>query len=198
MRKLFLGMATLAIVFTSCDDDKTTITSSQDIDMSDFTVYTTEAELTAKTADGKNDKKSCYTMNVLNRKLQENPGLEQKMYAIEYQTRKFIASKKPDGAGNGGGGGNGETDVDVLPIADNLGIINIPVYVHIVYPDATAVTDNQVTTQMATLNTDFRNPNTDLLPSGTTFANDATDSGFSFSLAGVFRYNDPTNLFLGN
>ncbi|MFH4966746.1 zinc metalloprotease [Gaetbulibacter sp. M240] len=192
MKKLFLGMATLALLLSSCDNDKSTINPSQDIDMSDFTVYTPEAELTAKTADGKSNKKACYTMNVLNRQLQENPGLEQKMYAIEYQTRKFIASKKPEGAGNGGGG-NGETDVDVLPIDDNLGTINIPVYIHIVYPDASTITDDQVTTQMATLNDDFVNPHIDQLPEGTTFANDATNAGFSFSVAGVFRYNDPTS-----
>mgnify|MGYP001137934641 FL=1 len=46
---------------------------------------------------------------------------------------------------------------------------------------------------MATLNADFRDINTNQLPSGTTFANDATDAGFSFSLAGTFRHDDSTS-----
>lgn len=191
MRKLFLGMASLALLFSSCDNEKSTITPNQEIDMSDFNVYTPDAELTAKPVNGKSDSKTCYSMNVLNRQLQENPGLEQKMYAIEYQTRKYIAAKgKP--AGGGGGGGSTDPDVDVLPIADNLGTINIPVNIIIVYPDASTVTQSQIDTQIATLNDDFVNPHTDQLPSGTTFANDATNAGFSFSVANVYRYNDPT------
>ena len=131
-------------------------------------------------------------MQNLNRQLNENPGLYKKMYDIEFATRKNIAAKgKP--AGNGGGGNTGDdTDVDVLPIEDGLEVLNIPVYIHIVYPDANSISNAQVTSQMATLNADFRNTNVNQLPSGTTFANDATDAGFSFSLAGTFRYNNAT------
>ena len=60
------------------------------------------------------------------------------MYDIEYHTRQFLAAKGKPGGDNGkpGGGSGGETDIDVLPIEDGLGTINIPVYVHIVLPNA--------------------------------------------------------------
>ena len=71
-----------------------------------------------------------------------------------------------------------------------MGVINIPVYIHIVYPNPSVISQAQINSQMATLNADFRNMNTSQLPEGTTFANDATDAGFSFSLAGTFENPD--------
>ena len=183
-------MAAVALLFTACSEDSKEINQEQQIDMSDFYVYTDSNE-TSKQANGKSNEKSCYAMVNLNRQLNLNPSLEKKMYDVEHHTRKFLAGKgKPPGAGNGGGGSTGDSDVDVLPIEDNLGVINIPVYIHIVYPDANSISNAQINSQMATLNADFRDINTSQLPSGTTFANDATDAGFSFSLAGTFRHND--------
>ncbi len=186
-------MAAVAFLFAACSDDsKEAIVEEQNIDMSDFYVYTdSNDDLASKENKGKGNSKFCYAMENLNRQLNQNPGLEKKMYDVEYHTRKFLAGKgKPPKGGGGSGGGSGDTDVDVLPIQDNLGIINIPVYIHIVYPDANSISTSQINSQMATLNADFRDINTNLLPSGTTFANDATDAGFSFSLAGTFRHND--------
>ncbi|WP_341215090.1 zinc metalloprotease [uncultured Wocania sp.] len=192
MKKLLLSMAAVALLFTACDDDKNEIVQEQEIDMSDFYVYTdSNNDFSSKSSNGKSNKKSCYAMDVLNKQLDANPGLAKKMYNIEYHTRKFLATKgKPGGGGGNPGGGSGDADIDVLPIQDNLGVINIPVYIHIVYPDADVITQSQINSQMATLNADFRDINTNQLPSGTTFANDATDAGFSFSLAGTFRHND--------
>ena len=193
MKKLLLSMAALAFLFTACDADKNEIVQEQQIDMSDFYVYTdADSDEAAKSDNKKNASKSCASMTVLNRQLNENPGLAKKMYNIELHTRKFIAGKGKPTKPGGGGGGGGDSDVDVAPIEDNMGVIDIPVYIHIVYPDASTktISNEQVTTQMATLNADFRDKNTDQLPSGTTFANDATDAGFSFSLAGTFRYDD--------
>ncbi|MEP3838839.1 MAG: zinc metalloprotease [Algibacter sp.] len=192
MKKLLLSMAAVALLFTACDEDKNEITQDQEIDMSDFYVYTDiDTEEASKQTQGKESTRSCYAMANLNRQLNENPGLEKKMFEVEHHTRKFLAAKgKPPTAGGGSGGGSGETDVDVLPIEDNLGIINIPVYIHIVYPDANSISNAQINSQMATLNSDFRDINTNQLPSGTTFVNDATDAEFSFSLAGTFRHND--------
>ncbi len=187
---MILGLATLALLLVSCQEDSDGINLNQEksIDMSDFYV---ESEDEESTKNG-NDLDRCHSMKVLNRQIKENPGLFKKMYNVEYNTRKFIAAKgKPNGNGGGKPGGNGGSgDVDVLPIEDGLGIINIPVYIHIVYPNANSISDGQVNSQMATLNADFRNTNTNQLPSGTTFENDATDAGFSFSVAGVFRHND--------
>ncbi|MDJ0644461.1 MAG: zinc metalloprotease [Flavobacteriaceae bacterium] len=190
MKKLILGLAALAMLVVACQDNSNELNLDQEqaIDMSDFYVRTDDVQ--TKSANGLD---RCHSMNVLNRQLDESPGLYKKMYDVEYNVRKLIAAKGKPGGGPGGGnggGGNGDGDVDLLPIDDGLGIINIPVYIHIVYPNANSITDAQVNSQMATLNSDFRDINTSQLPSGTTFANDATDSGFSFSLEAVFRHND--------
>ncbi|RIA10995.1 pregnancy-associated plasma protein-A [Flavobacteriaceae bacterium MAR_2010_72] len=191
MKKLCFSMATLALLFSSCESDQNQkLEQDAEVDMSDFYVYTdSDVEESGRSL---NNSKTCYAMVNLNRDLNENPGLEKRMYDIEYHTRKFIAAKgKPSGSGKPGGGDSGDADVDVAPIADNLGIIDIPVYVHIVYPDNNVISKDQVESQINVLNSDFRNTNTNLLPSGTNFANDATDAGFHFTLAGTFRHNDP-------
>ena len=196
MKKLFLSLASLALLITACNsDDSKEITQEQQIDMSDFYVYTDFSDdLSSKSTNSKESFKTCYTMDVLNRQLSENPGLEKKMFDIEYHTRKFITAKGKPGGGSGGGGTGGEADIDVLPINDGLGTINIPVYVHIVLPNANDVTNSQVTSQINVLNDDFSSTNTNLLPSGATnFINDATVTGISFSLAGTFRYNNSTS-----
>ncbi|GGK23594.1 zinc metalloprotease [Yeosuana aromativorans] len=198
MKKLFLSTAVIALAFTSCNNDKSELTQQQQIDMSDFYVYTDHADdVSSKTANSKEPFKTCYTMDVLNRQLKENPGLERKMYDIEYQTRKFISQKSNNGKGKPGGGGSGsggEADVDVLPINDGLGAIDIPVYIHVVLPNSNDVTDKQISDQISVLNSDFNSTNTNLLPSGATnFINDATITDIHFSLAGTFRHNDNTS-----
>ena len=191
-------MAAVALVFTACNNDSNEVTQAQQeqqVDMSDFYVYTDfNSDLSSKSATSKESFKTCYTMDVLNRQLKVNPGLEKKMYEIEYNTRKFIAAKSTNAKGKPGSGSGTETDVDVLPIEDGLGTINIPVYVHVVLPNANDVTDSQIQSQISVLNDDFNNPNTNLLPSGATnFINDATTTGISFSLTGTFRYDDNTS-----
>ena len=95
MKKLFYGMAALALLLPSCESDQNPVIEQEaQIDMSDFYVYTdadidesAKANETSRLANSK----TCYTMVNLNRLLNENPGLEKKMYDIEYQTRKFIS-----------------------------------------------------------------------------------------------------------
>lgn len=185
------GLLTLLIAagtFIGCQENSSDIAIDEQskVDMSDFYLHTDEDQ--EKSAS--KTQKDCFSMQVLNKKLEENPGLYKKMYDIEYATRKYTNAKgKPTKPGDGGGGST-SGDVDVLPINDNLGIINIPVYIHIVYPDANSISTSQVNSQMATLNSDFSSTNVNQLPSGTTFANDATDAGINFTLAGVFRHNN--------
>ena len=190
MKKVFLGMAALAFLFTSCENDNTSALQEEqtNVDMSDFYVHT-DASMESELSRAANGDKSCATMANLNRMLNENPGLERKMYNIEYNTRKHTAKGKPVKPGDGGGDTGGD-DVDVEIVPDNLGVINIPVYIHIVYPNPSVISQSQINSQMATLNNDFSNTNVNQLPSGTTFANDATDAGFSFTLAGVFEHAD--------
>lgn len=207
MKKLFLGMAVIAFLFPSCESDQNPdLEQEAQIDMSDFYVFTdadADVEETGKSNDNSKlaNSRACYTMANLNRLLNEDPGLEKRMYDIEYHTRKFIASKgKPGGGGGSGGGSGSDPDVDVPVAPDNLGvngIITITVNVIVVYPDANVITDAQVQTQIDVLNADFKNKNTNLLPDGTNFANDATDTGFQFTLAGtgVERHNDRTKFW---
>ena len=196
MKKLFLGMALLSLLFSSCESEQNSALEQEtQIDMSDFYVYTdADIEETGKSKTGSKESqlKSCYTMVRLNEMLNENPGLEKKMYDIEYQTRKFISkgnSNKPGGK-PGGGGSGGSSDVDVTVINSGF-TIDIPVYVHIVLPNANDVTNGQVQAQINVLNDDFDTKNTGQLPSGATdFINDVTSTGIQFSLAGTFRHND--------
>lgn len=199
MKKLFYGMAALALLFLSCENDQEpNLVQETQIDMSDFTVYiNADIDETNRIVQGKSDQRTCYTMPNLNRLLNENPGLEKKMYDIEYHTRKFIMTKgngnKPGGNPGGGGPGGGTTDVDET-VLDPGFAITIPVYVHIVLPDADVVTNTQISDQISVLNDDFNIKNTTELPSGATdFVNDATSTGIHFTLAGTIRHDDPTS-----
>ena len=149
-------MAVMALLFTGCNNDQTDLEQEQaKVDMSDFYLYTDANDSdNARVANVKN----CASMVVLNRQLQENPGLYQKMYNAEMHTRKFINAKKPDGVGggpNGGGGGDGGgggTD----PVDDGLGTLNIPVYIYVIYAnDNENISDAQINSQMTVLNNDY-------------------------------------------
>jgi len=192
MKKLFLGMAAVALFFTACDDNESTSIQEQEIDMSDFYVYTdADVDEAARSAQGKDKSKACASMTVLNRQLNENPGLAKKMYDIEHHTRRFIAGKKPDGVGNGGGGnggsgGGGGTD----PVGDGLGTINIPVIVHVVMPDPSVVTPKQISDQIDVLNEDFRKTNNDISQLPSEFSDLDADSEIEFTDARTINHPD--------
>ena len=158
MKKSLLGIAVIALLFSSCNDDQNDFQEEAIVDMSDFYLYTDAAE------DGPLGRpalqsKNCSSMEVLNRQLNENPGLYQKMYNAELHTRRFIASnaKKPDGAGNGNGGGGTTPPPPTDPPADDgLGTINIPVYVYVIYSNQDEnISDAQINSQIQVLNDDF-------------------------------------------
>lgn len=129
----------------------------------------------------------------LNRLLNENPGLEKEMYDIEYHTRSLIAAKKPDGVGNGNGNGGGGDDGGGDPPADDgLGLINIPVVVHVVMPDPSVVTDGQINDQIAVLNADFSASNGDINNVPSEFEGLVANSDIKFSLVKTNRVTNPT------
>jgi len=191
MRKLIFPLAIFALIVVACQDNSEEITPNQEvatIDMSDFYVYTDD-NLAKSSADAKNDK--CASMKVLNQQLRDNPGLENSMFAIEKHTREYIAAKgNSSGKGKPGGGGGG-TDPGTDPVNDGLGVINIPVYFHVVYSDATEnVSDAQITAQMKVLNDDFRKANNDINQVPSEFSGVAADSEITFTYAGTFRHQN--------
>lgn len=187
MKKLFFCLASIAILFTACNTDESReIAQEPEIDMSDFYVYTDSPDdLASKQGNGKGQPKTCATMASLNKLLAENPGLEKKMFDVEYHTRKFISAKgKPTNPGNGGGGG-GE------PTPDNLGVITIPVYVHVVYSNSNEnISDQQIASQINVLNDDFRKSNNDVGQVPSLFSVVAADSEITFTLANTLRYSN--------
>lgn len=186
-------MAAMAMLFSSCSDDKNEIANNDQskIDMSDFYVYTdADIDEASRVAQGKS---ACYSMVNLNRLLNEDPQLEQKMYDIEYKTRSILTAKGKPG-GNGGGGNGGGGDTDVLPVDDGLGVINIPVYVHVVYSNSNQnISNAQISSQISVLNADFRKTNSDASQLPSEFANDITDTEIEFTLAGTFRHSNSTS-----
>ena len=193
MKKLFIAFAAIAMVFTSCSEDKNDTLQEQNINMDDWYVYT-NADLDEANKVGNEKSKSCYTMVNLNRLLNEDSGLEKRMYDIEYNTRAFIAARKPDGVGGGNGGGPGDgggggTGTDgIIPWADLANTNTIPVIFHVIYSASSEnIPDSQIDEQITALNEDFRanNPNRGNIPDD--FTSLEADLGVNFELAGVVR-----------
>ncbi len=179
-------MAAMAFLFTSCNDDKSEELQDQSkVDMSDFYLYTdADTDEHSRLAQGKT---ACYSMVNLNRLLNEDKELHKKMYDIEYNTRNFIANKPGNGNGGNPNGGGGTTP----PPTDNLGVVNIPVYVHVIYSNSQQnISDAQINSQMNVLNDDFRKTNSDANQTPSEFAGLAADSEITFSLAGTFRHSN--------
>ena len=190
-------MAAVAFVFTACNNDSQPINQEQEIDMSDFYVYTdADGDEVARQAAGKGKEKakSCHTMVLLNKELNSNPGLEKKMYGIEYHTRKILA-KKPDGVGKPGGGNNGGGDPTPVD-----GIITIPVYFHIIYNTSSEnISASQIQSQMDVLNADFSNDNSDLENVPSRFVDNIGNANIQFTLAGITRtQNDKSSWPINN
>ena len=175
MKRIFLTVAIAVSALVGCQDNAndSNLPTQEAVDMSDFYLVTEDNEARG----GAKDK--CHSMKVLNQQLKEDKGLHKKMYDVEYATRKFIAAKgKPT---NGGGGST--------PEPDNLGIINIPVYVHVVYSNSNEnISNAQIASQISVLNADFRKQNSDASNTPAEFAAVAADSEVSFTLAGTFRH----------
>lgn len=188
MKKVFLGLAGLAFLFASCEQDQNeTITNEQQdaqVDMSDFYLYTESSD--EKRSDNAAEK--CYSMKNLNRLLNENKGLHEKMYNIEKNTRSILAKSENAKGGKPGTGDGGGTEP---PATDNLGIVNIPVVVHVVYSNSQQnISDQQINSQIDVLNADFRATNSDASKTPSEFAGLVADSEVSFSLAAVNRHSN--------
>ncbi len=188
MRRYLLAVLAMAVLVVSCqkETNKELEQAAQqvEVDMSDFYLYTDEVDPFAS----KDASKYCASMKVLNEKLRKNPGLEKRMYDIEKNSRKWIAAKKPEKPGNGNGGG-GDTP-SPPPEDDGLGVINIPVVVHVIYnvnKPQENISDAQIASQIRILNDDFNAQNNDVSGVPAEFADLVADSDFSFSLVQTIR-----------
>lgn len=118
-----------------------------------------------------------------------NPEFAKNTEYIETQTQRFIsenlelAKAKPAGNGKPGGGGGGTT-----PVTDNLGVLNIPVIVHVIYNTSSQnISDAQINSQIDVLTADFRKTNSDAGQAPSEFAGLVADSEITFTLASVTR-----------
>ena len=100
-----------------------------------------------------------------------------------YTTRANITGKgKPPKGGNGGGGSTPP---------DDLGVITIPVYVHVVYSNSNEnISNAQIASQIAVLNDDFRATNNDANQTPSEFAGLVADTEIQFNLVNTFRYSN--------
>jgi hypothetical protein len=179
MKKVFLGMAALAMVFTSCNKDEQVPNLEQEtVDMSDFYVYTDANQDEAARMASNTDSKSCYSMVNLNRLLNENKGLYKKMYDIELKTRT-----QTNGKGKPPSGGGGGTD----PAPTYTSAVSIPVIVNIIETSAGRVTTQQINSQISVLTQDFNNNNSNLGNLPAEFSDKVANCAISFTLAGVNR-----------
>lgn len=174
-----MGMAAIALLFTSCEKDQpedANELAQQQIDMSDFYLHTDFNDEAGKAAEGG---KSCYTMRNLNRLLKEDDKLYKKMYDIEQNSRAVLAKQENSAKGKPGSGGDGTPP----PPEDNLGLINIPVVVHVVYSNSNEnISPAQVQSQIDVLNADFRATNADASNTPSEFAGLVADSEVQFTL----------------
>ena len=191
MKKVLLSLMAAGLLLTSCENDSpdvedTTLAQEIQVDMSDFSLYAENGDLTSKSADGS---EKCMSMKNLEYRLSKNKGLAKKMYDIEYNTRKAIAAKKPNNPGGGNGGGGGGSDGGGDPPADDgLGTITIPVIVHVLYNNAAEnISDAQIASQIAVLNEDFGATNNDINQVPTLFAGVVGDIDIEFVLSRTIR-----------
>jgi len=131
--------------------------------------------------------RNCSAPEINARILEENPELLEKQGLIEAHTRSFIEAKKPTnpGGGNGGGNGGGGDDPGPTPFE---GVVTIPVVVHVVYnTQSQNISDQQINSQIAVLNDDFRASNSDVNSVPSEFSGDVSDSEIEFVLDRVIR-----------
>lgn len=106
--------------------------------------------------------RNCASMEVLEQLMQENPGMQQQMEAIEQHTNNFLSNS----------------------FLESRDVVTIPVVVHVVYRTTTEnISDAQILSQIAVLNNDFRKLNADVANTPPLFAGLAADSEIQFCMA---------------
>ncbi|MFH1320450.1 MAG: M43 family zinc metalloprotease, partial [Bacteroidota bacterium] len=117
--------------------------------------------------------RTCGTMEVHERLLQEDPGYAKRMQQMESAIQTFINNQQNYKAGT---------------------VISIPVVVHVVWKTASQnISDAQIQSQIDVLNEDFRRLNSDASNTPTAFLPMASDPEIEFCLASKDPLGSPTN-----
>jgi len=164
--KLFVSLS--MVVLLGC-----TVNSSEDEVVLDGTAI--------GSADAQEGGERCASMKVHEEKIKENPGLLKKMEEIEAHTQRFIQSQ--DKKTKDGSSGN----LITYAVNDASTTIEIPVVVNVIYNTAQQnISEDQIRSQIAVLNQDFRATNTDLNTT-TTFSTLKSDLNYHFTLKTIVR-----------
>jgi hypothetical protein len=124
-----------------------------------------EEEVEQSLAEGRR----CYSYEVLQAKLKEDPSLQKRMDEIESFTQKYIQERNIAGRLEG----------DVMII---------PVYVNVLYrTTAENISDAQIQSQIDVMNEDFGGTNTDVNSTSTYQSVKAGTTNIKFELAGIVR-----------
>jgi hypothetical protein len=117
----------------------------------------------------------CATMDILNKRIANDPAIKERMEAKEVLTQKWVSEHPKQKRGGSQ-------------------IITIPVVFHVIWNDPIEnISDNQIYSQLDILNEDFRLLNPDSLDDTHPFWPYTADSEIEFCLASVDENGNPTN-----
>ncbi|MBL4746319.1 MAG: zinc metalloprotease [Flavobacteriaceae bacterium] len=176
MKKSILMVAAIASILFSCSEENT-LSNEDALSLQNATEV---SEIPPS--------RNCAVMDVLSVQLQNNPGLEASMNAIEkhaYDFENYLISykgKPPKGGGGNGGGGGGTGPTPYT------GTINIPVVVHVIYSKvAENISLQQIQSQLDVLNEDYNAQNSDFGNIPSEFTGVAANVDINFTLAAITR-----------
>lgn len=166
MRKLSLSLLGILFLLASCQKEK-------------FSTEAEPAETDESTTQEVITQRSCGTYEVLLHQLAEDPGMPQRMDAIEKYTARVVRGEVPNVLVNG--------------------VITIPVVVHVVYNTAAQnISDAQVQSQIDVLNEDFGNTNADKTKVPSLFQPVDATVGIRFTLDRIIRKKTSKKSFSTN
>lgn len=129
------------------------------------------AGLTMLTAESFAQSKKCATMEILNKRVLEDPSILDRREIAEAETQKWITENRSQGRNESKG---------------TAALFTIPVVVHVIWnTEVQNVSDSQIASQMTVLNQDFSNSNPNAIQEGQPFFEIADNADYEFCMATV-------------
>jgi len=123
--------------------------------------------------------RNCHSMEHLEHLMEQDPGMQERMHAVEEHTNRFIANLGK--SNNANALGANET-------------VTIPVVVHVVYNNSTEnISNAQINSQIAVLNADFSASNSDISSVPSLFSSRVGDANIQFVLADTDPSGNPSS-----